>query len=171
MAGFNGFRGVMLVGWLLLTAGCDGMSSPALPTTLEGAWLGEGQFNTRAGSMDVKAQLELLSDGTYRYLILEPGVLAMMGDERGRWSRQGQTLTLTPGSAAAPPQTPTATPNDSVVERLRQSGAASPRPAKQLEIAGDLSDLRFDDGKLEITFTPNPAATAKLQAAGEVTGP
>jgi hypothetical protein len=167
MVGITGPRGVALVGLLLLLTGCDGGLGSSLPTTLEGAWLGEGQYSTRAGSMDVKAQLELLSDGTYRFLILEPGVLAMMGGEQGQWSRQGQTLTLTP----APPKTPSATPDDSVFEQLRQSSAASPRPPKQLTVAGNLADLRLDEGKLAITFTPNPDATAKLRASGEVTEP
>ncbi len=159
-------RGLVLVLWLLVLVGCDGGSRAALPTTLEGAWRGAGQFTARGGSLDVTAQLELLSDGSYRLLILEPGVLAMAGAEGGTWSRQGPTLTLTPD----PPQGPTATPDDSVFEQLRQSSAASPRPPKRLTIASDLADLRMDDGKLALTFTPDPDATAKLQAAGDVAG-
>ncbi len=173
----DGRRGAMGWMWPLAIAlaamltGCDGsVSSP--PTRLEGAWLGAGIFRAGAGNADVTAQLELLSDGTYRMLILKPAILAMTGPETGAWSRDGQTLTLTPGAA---PATATEAEDEAhasagVFQKLRSGSSAGGR-TKTLTIAGNLSDLRLVDGPLELTFTPNPDATAKLQAAGDVAAP
>ncbi|MEX0653712.1 MAG: hypothetical protein WD534_06485 [Phycisphaeraceae bacterium] len=149
---------LLLAGLLI---GCD--RSPAPPTTLEGAWLGEGEFRVSRGSQEVTAQLELLSDGSYRFLVLEPSIMALTGTERGVWSREGQTLTLTPGI-------PERDPGGSVFQQLRDDSPDADRPPKTLVIAVDLADLQFDDGPMHLTFRPNPEATASLQAAGDVTG-
>ncbi len=168
--GIRGTLGVLLAAALALAlAGCD-RSSAKLPATLEGAWIGDGTFRASVGEAEVQAQLELLSDGSYRFLVLKPAILALTGLERGTWSRNGPTLTLTP----APPPPPAADdsapkPEGSVFQQLRKGSAAASKPPKTLTIADDLRDLRFDDGKLALTFTPNPDATAKLRADGEVT--
>ncbi len=152
---------------VVMLTGCG--ESSVRPTTLEGAWLGDGAFHTSAGDAEAQAQLELLSDGSYRFLILKPNILALTGAERGTWSRTGQTLILTP--AAPPPAAATGgTPNvsGSVFEQLRRGGPA--KPPRSLVIADDLRDLRFNDGKLDLILTPNLDATAKLRATGDVTG-
>jgi hypothetical protein len=151
-------------------AGCENFSST--PKTLEGAWMGEGAFHSRMGQMDVKAQLELLSDGTYRYLILEPGILTMTGPENGDWQREDQTLTLTPVVERPDPPAESEDGGEesgkSALQGLQKGFAASERPQKTLTIADNLSKLEMRDGKIRLTFKPNPEATAKLISAGEV---
>ncbi len=123
--------------------------------TLLQAWLGEGEFTIRGRSLDVKAQLEILEDGTYRYLILEPGIIAMMGMETGTWQENGSDLDLSPNQGST------------------EAGGilgSTPRDfnPKTLSIEGNYSRLILDDGAMQITFKPNPEATKKLRANGEV---
>lgn len=160
--------------------GCGGGS--AVPATLEGAWLGKGLFHADAGDAEVTAQLELLSDGTYRYLILKPAILALTGLEEGTWHREGQSLTLIPGSAAVEEPGDSAEEEietnadgkpklSSVFQKLRQTNSQEPQPPRTLTIAEDLSHLTFDDGKLELTYTYNVKATANLRERGDVIDP
>ncbi|MEX0887197.1 MAG: hypothetical protein WD009_12250 [Phycisphaeraceae bacterium] len=151
---------------------CDGAWSSA-PTTLEGAWLGEGTFHTRAGDADVTIQLELLSDGSYRYLILEPALLAMTGMETGTWARDADRLILTPTPAPAidPADADADAEAGGVFEALRRGSPQADRPDRTLTIADDLADLRFSSGRFNITFTPNREATAALRDAGDVVDP
>lgn len=146
---------VLLVAMLI--GGCgDEPGSKAAPENLVGHWAGEGKFSARAGSMDVKAQLELNADQTYRMLILEPGILALTGPETGEWSRSGSAVTLTP---TRPPKSDHADttvgpiqPGDSVLGKLRESSDPEDMPVKQLTLADDRTTLKLNDGKLSITF-------------------
>lgn len=131
-------------------------SKPGRTPALEGAWLGEGEFSASAGSVTVKAQLEILKDGTYRYLILEPRILALTGAESGTWSRDGQSLVLQPVNEKAE-ATETGT---SVFGKLRESSPQDLR-VKKMSIAGDLGSLTLSDGPMDIVFQPNPAATGE----------
>ncbi len=131
---------------------------------LEGAWKGEGTFSASAGSMDAKAQLEILSDGTYRFLILEPKLLMLAGKEKGKWSREGVLLTLSPVNGKAEEDDA----RKSVLETLRESSPENLR-VKQLTLADDLSSMNLSDGPMSLEFTPNAEATRKLEEAGEVT--
>lgn len=144
--------------------GCDRSSASAPPTTIEGAWLGDGEFRASRGTMAVKAQLELLSDGSYRYLILEPAILMLTGVETGTWTRDAQTLTLTPGVFERDE-------SGSVFQHLRDSSPDASRPPRDLTIATNLADLRFRDSQLDLTFRYNHDATAELRASGEVAAP
>ena len=146
---------------LLCLASCGKSSGPP---RLEGAWLGEGEFSVSAGSKGVKAQLEILSDGTYRFLILEPRILMMAGVEKGNWSRDGELLTLTPVNEKKEGDDS----KKSVLETLRKSSPEKLR-VKKLIIADDLSSLTLSDGPLALQFTPNEEATQRLEEAGDVT--
>ena len=140
---------------------CCGKSGA--PPALEGAWLGEGTFSAGAGELAVKAQLEILSDGSYRFLILEPGIMAMMGLESGKWIREGRSLTLQPKNEKSG-----GTEKDaSVISKLRQSSPENLR-VKKLVIAEGLSSLQLIDGPLNIEFKPNLEARRKLKEAGEI---
>jgi hypothetical protein len=114
--------------------------------------------------MDVKAQLEILSDGTYRFLILEPKVLMLAGMEKGKGSREGALLTLSPFNGKAEEDDA----RKSVLEMLRKSSPENLR-VKQLTLADDLRSMSLSDGPLELELTPNAEATRKLEEAGEVT--
>lgn len=138
------------------------------PPRLEGAWLGEGTFSVSAGSKDVKAQLEILPDGSYRFLFLEPGILMMSGMEQGVWTREGEVLTLTPGDGKSDEETAEEEGvKDGVFETLRKSPPKNLR-VKQLKIGDDLGSMTMSDGPLELEFTPNPEATRKLEQAGDL---
>ncbi|MEX0794569.1 MAG: hypothetical protein WD045_15645 [Pirellulaceae bacterium] len=180
---------ILLLGALLgiVLCGCGVGTAPTAPATLEGAWLGKGLFHAGAGDAEVTAQLELLSDGSYRYLILKPSILALTGMEEGAWQREGQTLTLAPGAkpnesadadAAGEAETeeielgPDGKPKlSSVFGALRKTNVQNATPPRTLTVADDLSHLTFDDGKLELTFTYNMKATASLKKRGDVTEP
>ena len=159
----------------LLAAGCDDASAPgadasaaaAAPTSVHGAWLGEGTFNAEAGTTEVTAQLELLSDGTYRFMILQPRVLALAGAEKGQWTTQGSTLHLKPDEEKPATPNPQTGEKPSVMDVLRSSSPRELRE-KDLSVANDFSSLTLDDGKMQLRFRPNPTATAKLKAAGEI---
>lgn len=167
--------------------GCGGGATAKAPESLEGAWLGKGLFHAGAGDAEVTAQLELLSDGSYRYLILKPSILALTGLEEGAWQREGQTLTLSPGvepkgadnsEASGEAETeeielgPDGKPKlSSVFGALRNTNGQNARPPRTLTVAEDRSQLTFDDGKLEITYTYNVKAAASLRKRGDVAGP
>ena len=146
---------------LILLATCLAVLSCGKPPTLEGAWLGEGTYSVSIGSKPVKAQLEILKDGSYRYLILEPGILALTGVEKGSWKREGTTLVLKPGEPAPPEE------DSSVLGALRR-GSPKELRIKKLQISEDLKSLQQLDGALELEFRKNQKATAKLQKAGEI---
>lgn len=132
-------------------------SKPGRPPALEGAWLGEGEFSASAGSVTVKTQLEILKDGTYRYLILEPRILALTGAESGTWSRDGQSLLLQPVNEKAE-ATETGT---SASGKLRESSPLDLTESQKISIAGDLGSLNLSDGPMDIVFQTNPAATGE----------
>ena len=147
--------------FLILFVVC--LTSCSEPSQLEGAWLGEGTFSVSAGSKKVKAQLEILSDGTYRFLILEPRILMITGMEKGTWSREGALLTLSPVNEKMKRDDS----KKSVFSNLRKSSPAKLR-VKQLTLVDGLSSMTLSDGPLELKFTPNVKATRKLEEAGEV---
>lgn len=159
-----------LTAFLFSVISCD---KPGGPPTLERAWLGEGTFSVSAGSKPMKAQLEILTDGTYRFMILEPRILMLTGIESGTWTRDGQLLTLQPVNEKA--KTPTkggastdsSKDSSSVLKTLRQSSPKNLR-VKKLNIAADLSSLSLSDGPLDIEFKPNPEVTQKLKQSGEI---
>jgi len=128
------------------------------PDTLHGAWLGEGKFTAARGSMDVRAQLEILPDGTYRFLVIEPGILALAGVENGKWQQDGNRVDLTPDVEE---------PGDESRSVLFQSAPRNFRP-KTLEIKGNLRSLELADGPLQVTFKYNHKATGQLREAGEL---
>lgn len=152
---------------MLPLAGCGDGGAATGPATLHGAWLGEGTFSARGRSVAVKAQLEILPDGRYRFLILEPAMLMLAGVEEGTWSRDEVTLALTPGTEAEPAEPDAEDAEPSVARMLRPSNAQSVR-AKSLAIGDDLSELLLDDHPLTLRFTPNAPATQKLRDAGQL---
>ena len=107
--------------------------------------------------------MEILSDGTYRYLILEPRVLMLAGMEKGNWNREGELLTLSPAKEKAEDDGA----KKSVFETLRKSSPENLRE-KQLSLADDLSTMSLSDGPMQLEFTPNAEATRKLEEAGDV---
>jgi len=141
----------------LMPAGCDDAAeTDAGPATLEGEWAGEGEFRTRGRGLAVQAQLELNADGSYRYLILKPGILAMASGEEGTWARAGDTLTLTPaaadagGDGDADGRTAPLREGETVFDRLE---ATSPtRPPKTLAVTADGRTLELRDGKMSLDF-------------------
>ncbi len=154
---------------VLLTA-CDDGASPrgsavAAPTSVEAAWIGEGTFRAQHGTAEVKAQLEVLSDGSYRMLFLEPKMLMLGGAEKGTWQKTGNKLVLTPTEEKPTP--PAEGEKPSVMDALR---GGSPRElrVKELTVESDFSALSLSDGKMNIRFTPNAEATAKLKASGQL---
>ena len=155
---------IMLFAFAFLLAACD--NTAVTPDTLEGAWLGQGTFRTAAGDAQVKAQLELLADGSYRLLILEPAILALTGPETGTWASDEHNLTLTP--LATTPQNHTPSPDDPPFQQLR---TGSQPTVKSLTIADNLAHLQLRDGPLRLTFKPNPAATAALREASRNESP
>lgn len=122
---------------------------------LEAAWLGTGQFAASMGDAAVKAQLEILTGGDYRFLILEPKALMLAGIEEGTWTREEQTLHLQP-----------------LTDEKEKSGILRGAPRdfrpKTLAIAEDLSELVLQDDKMNMTFKLNEKASAKLRAEGEI---
>lgn len=164
----TGKDAIMIKTWtyvLILCVICNAACSKRSgPPQLEGAWLGQGEFSASAGSKTMKAQLEILSDGSYRFLILEPRVLMMAGVEKGDWVREGNRLTLTPVKEKEKEDKS----NKSVFETLRKTSPVELR-VKQLTIADDLSALVLSDGPMELEFAPNEEATRKLIESGEVT--
>lgn len=140
---------------LLLSAGC-GDSGVGGESGIEGAWLGEGTFHADAGTQDMKAQLEILSDGTYRFMVIEPRVLMLMGAEEGDWTRADRQLDLTP------------TNNDSGGGGGLLARAPRNFQPKSLTIGEDNDALVLLDDKMEMRFEPNAEATKKLRQGGEV---
>jgi hypothetical protein len=140
---------------LLLVAGCS--NPDAHPTTVHGAWIGTGEFRAGQGKLDVRAQLEVLPNGRYRFLVLEPGLLAAVGAEIGDWTRNGNTLDLAPDEETHDPNR----------RGLLGSAPRNFRP-KSLSVVGEVKSLELNDGPMTITFKPNPKATAKLREAGEL---
>lgn len=140
---------VLLLALSALTACND---QPAPPATLHGQWTGQGVFRTQAGNADVKAQLQLNEDNTYQYLILEPAVLALTGPETGTWTRNNNTLTLTPDAPPPPPTHDEGNPAPTSVFQALRAGSAQ-RPPQTLTIADNLTTLTQSDSKLQLTFT------------------
>lgn len=140
----------------LVLGGCA-----AAPTTVEGAWLGKGEFHTTYGSKDVVAQLELLSNGTYRFMILKPSLLALTGAEQGTWAAKAQSLVLTRDLVREE-----AAASSGVFSQLRKGSGAT--PPKKMTVSTDLLELKFNDGKMDLIFERNSEATEKLRASGEV---
>lgn len=138
--------------FMVILAACNNTRQPT--GSIEGAWLGKGDFNTGLGSQEVTAQLEILSDGTYRAMILKPSVLALMGMEKGNWSVTGDQLHLSPVKAP-PPAKPSLL------------NAPKDFPAKTYTVES-LSKITFNDGKMDIVYTPNLKVTEKLIAEGVV---
>lgn len=166
---------LLLLGAFVLL-GCDEGSgtsatgSPAAtpsPTSVRGAWLGKGTFNASAGSTPVVAQLEVLKDGTYRFLIIEPRILALAGMETGTWTHANGTLELTPDEEKPATPNPETGEKPSLMDAMR---AGSPRELREktLHVAQGFSSMSIDDEKMKLRFEPNPDATAKLQAAGDI---
>ncbi len=137
---------------LLLLTSCSNA-----PDSLHGAWLGEGKFNAARGSMDVRAQVEFLPDGSYRFLVLEPGILALAGVENGKWTQNGDIVDLIPNV-------------EEPGEQRSVLFGSAPRnfQPKLLLVESGLRSLKLDDGPMQITFKHNPEATAKLREAGEL---
>lgn len=138
----------------IFLAGC----SDSRPSQLQAAWLGEGQYSSSAGNADVKAQLEILDNGTYRFLILEPRVLMLAGMEEGTWAEAGGKVDLTPVEKPA---------------GEKRSGLFSTTPRnfrpKTLTVEGDYSKLVISDDEFEMDFLLNEKATDKLVENGEIT--
>lgn len=153
-------RGIVLAVGLVVLGSCDITSSSSAPAQLEGAWLGTGQFTAAAGKMDMKAQLEILPSGEYRYLIIEPAVMMMAGMEEGNWTRNGDDVNLTPVEKAA----------DDPTKKKSVLFGAAPRnfQPKTLTIEGNFKSLKLDDGPAQLTFHQNEEATARLRERGEM---
>lgn len=136
----------------LFLGGCGASN----PESEEGAWLGEGKFSAHGRALDVKAQMELLSDGTYRFFVMEPPILMMGGMETGEWVREGQRLDLVPTE-------------DQVSEGGGVLGSV-PKTfrSKTMTIEEDNAAIVFKDGPMSMRFTPNPGVTKKLRESSEV---
>lgn len=154
---------------IFITAGCNKSETPATEVSEatvatvtqsaaspnHGAWLGEGTFRAQQGTQQVKAQLELLAGGTYRFMVIEPRVLMMVvGLEKGNWQRTDELLNLNP----FPDQSNS---NGGVFNKAPKNF----RP-KSLTIDGDTFLLQ--DDQMNLRFTPNPKATEKLAKRGEI---
>lgn len=148
------FRGFILLTVLLLT-GCSDPGRIVGPQG-EGAWLGEGTFQAGPGSLEVKGQLELLSDGTYRFLVLEPPLLMALGVESGTWTRTDHQLDLTP----------TKDQTGSGIAAIAEVPKTF-RP-KSLTIEKGNAAMNLHDGPMNLRFVPNAEATKKLREQGEV---
>ncbi|MCC5877943.1 MAG: hypothetical protein JJU11_17130 [Candidatus Sumerlaeia bacterium] len=133
------------------------------PGTLHGAWLGEGVFSSPYGQMDVKAQLELLGDNSYRFLVLEPPVLMMAGVEKGDWIFDGDSLELNPQEE---PGEEVGDQSASPLQVLR-SAPKNFRP-KTLSVSPSLKELRLLDDQMDLTFQRNAVATKTLKEKGEI---
>lgn len=148
------FAALLIILAVTLTSGCGGPGSRGQPSE-EGAWLGEGTFHAAVGTEKVTAQLEILSDGTYRFLMLEPRVLMMMGVETGEWSRTDELLNLTPSG-----------------DQTGGGGLFSQVPKdfrpKTLIIEPDNAAFLLKDEEMDMRFLPNPEATMQLRERGEV---
>ncbi|MEX2673307.1 MAG: hypothetical protein WD294_14480 [Phycisphaeraceae bacterium] len=139
-------RTVLLITLALSLNACGEATSP--PPTLEGAWLGAGDFRASRGSADVEAQLELHPDGSYEFLILQPSIMTLAGTEKGQWSREGDHLTLTPGAVG--PTTPEQVDKEAPLSVLRTGQTAKPKTLTITE-----RQLEFRDGPMSITFSAN----------------
>lgn len=147
--------GIILFAFTITLAGC-GSPDGNQRTGVDGAWLGKGTFASSHGSIEVKAQLELLSDGRYRFLILKPRILSLAGVELGTWQQTGQQIKLRPtanqtGSGAG------------VLANMPKTFRT-----KILTTTPEYSSLDLDDGPMSIHFEPNPKATEKLRASGDI---
>lgn len=153
-------RGIVLAVGMVVLVSCDSTSSGSAPGQLEGAWLGTGQFNADAGKMDMKAQLEILPGGEYRFLIIEPPILMMAGMEEGNWTRTGDDVNLTPVEK----------PADDPTKKKSILFGAAPRnfQPKTLKIEGNIKSLRLDDGPAQLVFHWNNEASERLRERGEL---
>lgn len=152
------FLNIVICMACLLPLGCTQGSSPTGKASPQGAWLGEGEFQASAGSTDVKAQLEILKDGTYRFLILEPRVLMLAGIEKGHWTESNGELRLAPDEALS---------SEGQLSVLAPQTPRNFRP-KALAISPGYTSLRIEDGQWSATFLPNEEPTAKMREAGEI---
>lgn len=162
---------VLLVMCALITGGCSesetssvkasentATSSTATVSPDHGAWLGVGTFRATEGTQQIKAQLELLANGTYRFMVIEPRVLMLLvGLEKGKWQRTGKQLNLNP----FPDQTSKDTGKPGILNKAPKNF----RP-KSLSIQGDTFLLK--DEQMDLQFEPNPKATEKLRKSGEI---
>ncbi len=149
---------IMICMTCVLPLGCSQGSSPTGKASPQGAWLGEGEFQASAGSTTVKAQLEILNDGTYRFLILEPRVLMLAGMEKGHWTESNGALRLAPDEALS---------SERQLSVLAPQAPRNFRP-KTLTISPGYTSLRIEDGQWKATFLPNEEPTTKLREKGEI---
>lgn len=133
-------------------------------SSVHGAWLGEGVFTSPHGTMAMRAQLELLSDGSYRMLVLDPPVLMIFGMEKGSWSHQDGSLHLNPIEEEVPENLDTESTSPI---RLLQSAPRNFQP-KTLTTNRGLSRLSLDDGPMKLEFQRNREATRVLREKGEI---
>lgn len=140
-------------------ASADGpaISAPTVASA-HGAWLGEGAFTAPEGTQEIKAQLELLQDGTYRFMVIEPRALMMVvGLEKGKWKLEGESLDLAPFP-------------DQTSEGTGKLGALNSAPKnfrpKTLSVDGDAFVLK--DAQMNLRFSPNLKATEKLREVGDI---
>lgn len=146
-----------VVALCLLLCGCGGGEKE--PPSLHGAWLGEGDFSSSHGKMAVKAQLEILADESYRFLILEPAILMAAGMEQGTWTLTDSSLDLHPAEETA----------EEEKEGFSLFGSA-PRnfQPKTLTVAPGMKELSLRDGPMQLTFHRNRKATDVLRRNGEI---
>ena len=146
---------------LAATSGCE-----RGPKNLEGAWLGEGKFFDLPRVV-CRVQLELLGDGTYRFLVLQPGVLALAGPETGNWRQDGDRLHLEPFPPEAPDQSAPMVVNTEEKNPLKIMGSArKPGKPRELKIEKNLSALTLSDSMMDVSFKPNPEVSKKLAEEG-----
>lgn len=122
--------------------GCSGLGSSA-KVGEPGEYAGSGKFTSSAGSLDVKAQLDLSEEGTYQLLFLEPMPLTMFGIEEGNWVKEGDNVRLTPVAKKAKE-------NAGVIEQIG-AATSSNRPEKLLTKKSD--GLHWSDSKMQLVFT------------------
>lgn len=116
-------------------------------------YLGEGEFRVRQGAMAVTAQLELLPGDRYRFLILEPGVLAMIGPEEGQVERTAQGIVLQPVPATLDPEASHSKDGNSALQSLRKVRKGSPGRVKTLTTQDNGASYQLSDGGMRLRFT------------------
>lgn len=106
-----------------------------------GTYEGQGKLTLPAGSMKVNATLALKPDGTYLFSIRELGAL---GNEIGRWQKQGDTLTTQPDSKMWTQG------QESNRGAQLMDAMSSNQKSRQYTLASGFSSVSFNDGTMQI---------------------
>lgn len=149
---------IRIIAVMLVFAGCSGAQNDAAPSAPSQAmstnpsaiqYFGQGEFRARQGSIAVRARLELLPGDRYRFLILEPAMLAMTGVEEGVVERTAQGVILRPETTPPNPEANTQG-GGSVFQSLREG---SPGRVKTLTTQDNGASYQLADEGMHLRFT------------------